>query len=280
MSVICHSCANDVSGEHIKCQGFCNATFHPRCSGISADLFDETTRNNQMFWLCKSCSALMRDVRFRSVTRTAHELGQEAILNLHSDVLINMKSEILTELKTVIQSNFTTLMNSNTFTPKTSRRVDTEPQTRGRRLFNKNNEKVTTAQKPPLLEGTGSTLSPSNNITIVPVPAPKFWLYLSRIAPDVSTEQISVLAKRRLCTEDVQVIRLVASGRDTKDMSFVSFKIGICNELKQKALSTSTWPKGIIFREFRNNKSNVAAWRPAPVPEFDPLNISSENEMV
>lgn len=281
MSLVCHSCAGDVTGEHITCQGFCNATFHPRCCGVSADSFEEVMRNPQVFWLCKSCSTLMRDVRFRGTTRSAHELGQEAVLHSQSNILNNLKSEILSELKTVIQSNFTAMINSNAFTPKTSRRFDIEPRlTRGRRLFSTNNP-APTERKPTLLRGSGSTLSPSDHIATVPVSAPKFWLYISRIAPDVSVEQITALTKRRLGTDDVKVIRLVAKGRDTKEMSFISFKIGIPNELKEKALSTSTWPKGIVFREFRYENVNVTAWRPHTIIECsDPLNISSETHMI
>lgn len=231
--------------------------------------------------MCKSCSALWRDIRFRNSTRSAHDIGHETALHLHNDVLQNLKSEILTELKSVIQTNFIALKNSNTLTPKTTRRTDIEPRlTRGRRLFSSSNQ-APAQQKQPLLSGSGSTLSPSTNIKTVPIAAPKFWLYVSRIAPDVSTEQVANLAKKRLGTDDIKVIRLVAKGRDVNELSFVSFKIGTSIEMKQKALSTSTWPKGIIFREFRNETSTVTAWRPLPIPEcIDPLNISSETEMI
>lgn len=279
MSSICHSCASDITDAHVICQGFCNATFHPRCTGIAANGFDEVMKNHQMFWLCKSCSTLMRDIRFRSVARCAQEIGQEQALNSHSDILKDLKSEILAELKAVIQSNFTALINSSSHTPKSTLRANIEPRfTKARRLFSTTT--APTEQLLPLLHGTGSTLSPSVNVATVPPATPKFWLYISRIARDVSADQVAALAKNRLGTNDVKVVRLVAKGQDVNFLSFVSFKVGISANLKAKALASSTWPRGIVYREFRDNKSSDVAWRPQPAELNDPLHISSELDMM
>nr|XP_019538835.1 uncharacterized protein LOC109409781 [Aedes albopictus]XP_029716916.1 uncharacterized protein LOC115260148 [Aedes albopictus] len=277
MSLVCGSCAGDIGDIQIECQGFCKATFHPSCCGVAADTFEEVMRLNQFLWFCPSCKSLMKDMRFRNTSLAAYEVGQEHALNSHSDIMKNLKTEIMNELKAEIRTNFAKLINSSSCTPKSSKRVGIDPRfTRSRRLFN-TAAKPTMDKQPPLLLGTGSTPSPSIEIATVPPNQPKFWLYLSRIARDVSVEQVCALAKKRLGTEDVQVVRLVAKGRDIRTMSFISFKIGMNLELKSKALSTSTWPKGVLYREFTDNRSDENFWRPGAVAASDdPLSISPE----
>lgn len=283
MSSVCHSCANEIVESHVMCQGFCSAVFHATCTGISADAFEEVMKNHQVFWLCRSCTSLMKDNRFRNSVRSAHEIGQELALNSHSDIMQSLKSEILTELKNEIKTNFATLINSSSLTPKSTRRGGFNPLiTNRRRLFNVANDKNSVPNRnPPLLSGAGSTPSPSMEIATVPAAQPRFWLYLSRIARDVSVEQMDAYAKKRLGTDDIQVTRLVAKGRDISSMSFISFKIGMNTDMKSKALSTSTWPKGVVFREFSDNRSAENFWRPTiPPAGNDHLKTPTETDEV
>lgn len=278
MSLVCCSCAGDIGEIQVECQGFCKGIFHPRCCGVAADVFEEVMRNNQLFWFCPSCATLMKDMRLRNTARAAYEVGQGHALNSHSDIMTNLKTEIMDELKAEIRNNFAKLINSSSCTPKSSKRVGIDPRfTRSRRLFSTAANPVSKNQ-PPLLLGTGSTPSPSIEIGTVPPNQPKFWLYLSRIAKDVSADQVCALAKKRLGTDDVQVVRLVAKGRDINTLSFVSFKIGMSLELKFKALSTSTWPKGVVYRECTNNNNREENfWRPGHVAASDdPLSLPTE----
>ncbi|XP_062557221.1 uncharacterized protein LOC134222091 [Armigeres subalbatus] len=263
MSLVCSSCANEI--------------FHPRCCGIAADAFEEVMKNKQIFWMCYSCTKLMDDLRFRNTTRAAYEVGQVHALNSHSDIMQNLKLEIMDELKTEIKTNFAKLINSSSFTPKSFKPTDIHPRfTKGRRLF-RTIDNAEPTPKPSLQVGTGSTPSPSMGIATVPPYQPKFWLYLSRIARDVSTDQVRALAMKRLASDDIQVIRLVAKGRDINTLSFVSFKVGMNLDLKSKALSTSTWPRGVVYREFTDNRSGANLWRPGPAAVCDdPLSTSMD----
>lgn len=85
----------------------------------------------------------------------------------------------------------------------------------------------------------------------------KFWLYLSRIRPDTTDNVISAIAKECLeTTMDPEVVRLVPKGVDTSGLSFISFKVGLDPVLKNVALDPSTWPDGILFREFEEYGSS------------------------
>ncbi|XP_062541461.1 uncharacterized protein LOC134209495 [Armigeres subalbatus] len=205
MSLVCSSCANEIGDIQVECQGFCKAIFHPRCCGIAADAFEEVIKNKQIFWMCYSCTKLMDDLRFRNTTRAANEVGQVHALNSHSDIMQNLKLEIMDELKTEIKTNFAKLINSSTFTPKCSKLTDIHPRfTKGWKLFSTIGNAKPIPQ-PPLQVGTGSTSSPSMGIATIPPTQSKLWLYLSRVARDVSTVQVRALAMKRLASDDIQV---------------------------------------------------------------------------
>ena len=222
----------------------------------------------------------MKDIRYRNSVRAAQELGQEHALNSHSDIMRGLKSEILSELKNEIRTNFATLINSSSLTPKNTQLSGIEPRLiRSRRLFSVTND-IKTNRNRPILHGTGSTPSPSLEIATVPAVQQKFWLYVSRVARDVSADQMCAYVKKRLGTNDIQVTRLVAKGRDKSSLSFISFKIGMDTNLKSKALSTSTWPKGIVYREFSDNRVSENFWRPVMQPAAnDPLCTPTDADM-
>lgn len=203
-------------------------------------------------------------MRLRSSVRSAYETGQEQLLSAHNEVVESLKSEILTELKAEIKLNFAALINSSSLTPKITKRPTLDPMSiRSRRLFAPNKENK--QPKTSLIAGTGSSTS-TLGVSVVPTKKQKFWLYLSRISPSVTVEQVVALAKQRLETDEVEVVKLVARGRDVSMLTFISFKVGIDEELKTKALSSSTWPKGIFFRQFTDNRSNKNFWEPQRTP--------------
>lgn len=281
MSLVCHSCTLEITAEHISCQGFCKADFHVKCSGLSTSAADEATNHRQLFYLCKSCTNLMTDLRVRSSIRAAYEAGQENVFSAHNEIVENLKLEIMTELKKEIRSNFAFLANSNCRTPKSSRRPAPNVIS-SRRLFDKPQPRN---QQQPMACGTAESISPSHGVVAVAASQPKFWLYLSRISRDVTVEQVRELAQKRLGSDDVIAIRLVANGRDVSTLSFVSFKIGMNFDMKAKALSTSTWPKGLLFREFKDNRSTGNFWKPKQTPDpastaaFDPADSAEESVM-
>lgn len=274
MSFVCHSCANDIQGDRIDCRGFCKAVFHPKCCDNNKELWDTVNRNPQIFWMCNSCSIVMNDIRQRKNIKDAYDAGIEKQLSTHTELLEQLKKEIMVELKDEIRSNFTKIVNSSSITPVTTRPTRTLIRTiESRRLFQRKDENV-----PTLIHATGDSLSPSYGRLTVPIRSDtKFWLYLSRIASDVTPEQISDLVKNRLATQDVEVVRLVARNRDVQSMSFISYKVGVSTDLKTKALSPPTWPKGLLFREFVDNRKNQFFWKPEGVTNV--MNVSATSTL-
>lgn len=218
----------------------------------------------------------MNDIRMRRSVHSAYESGQNNILGAHNEIVENLKSEILTELKKEIRSNFAVILNSNSLTPTSRRPVPAVASTRSRRLFDK--PTAVNRSKQSLACGTADSLSPSFSKFAAVAPKQKFWLYLSRIACAVTTDDVRALVSQRLGTDDAEVVRLVANGRDINTMSFISFKVGLNIDIKEKALSPTTWPRGIYFREFEDNRASANFWNPArPTNPREPFNEASLN---
>lgn len=274
MSTLCHSCANEIHEEPVSCRGFCTAVFHLKCCRLPGELLDEINRHSQVFWMCNACAAIITDIRQKKNIKAAYDAGLEKQLSTHTELLGRLKQEILDDLKTEIRSSFAKVSNTALLTPVSSRRSGNMPRIIGsRRLFGKKNNNM-----PPPMQATGDSVSPSLGNFAVPEPIEKFWIYLSRISRDVTTEQIVELVKNRLNTDDVEVVRLVARNKDVRSMSFISFKAGITMDLKSKALSPSTWPKGMVFREFVDTRKNENFWKPQGqmnLPQTTPNSTSS-----
>lgn len=260
----CHACAKDIEGDFITCQGFCNGNYHAECCGVNVDFLLQVINHRQMFWLCKSCAGLMRNMRVRRSVKSAYQVGQENMLGDHKQLVEQLKREIITDVKAELQLNFAKLVNSSSLTPMSS---NIPRNARGRRLFDNKSQRPMTNNKTPTPLATGHAASPSLGNFIAPQKPHKFWLYLSRAARTVTVEQVTKLAMKRLGTTDVEVYSLVAKGKDINRMNFISFKIGMDMKLKEKALSLSTWPAGLLVREFEKRSNAVEnVWEP-PIRE-------------
>lgn len=291
-TILCHACAEDVLDEYIPCQGFCNAVFHPNCSGVKPALLKEIASHRQIFWVCKSCTNLMVDLRHRRSIQCAYEAGQELSLSHHNRIVEQLKSELLTVLKAELSANFAKLVASNSLTPRSSSLNKGGFRGSGsRRLFDNNPAPPLGPNPIPPKPVTGKPGGPAD----VPerivakgfgAPAgddsPRFWLYLSRVSRNVTEEQITKLAIDRLGVSEIKAKRLVAKGKDVSRMRFISFKVGMNFDLKDKALESSTWPDGLLVREFEERSGEIF-WEPTnavnfqqnptpPVPPQDPRN--------
>lgn len=232
----CGKCTKAINGiEFVVCRGYCGASFHiNECSGATrAMLTYFTTHKKNLFWMCDKCAELFENSHFRNISRKADEA-------LPLDSLTSAITELRTEIK---QMNSKSKSNS----PSTAR-WPTIDQRRGVKRFR-------TAETTESCQ-VGSK-KPQDNVTSVPIcmseDVQRFWLYLSKIRPDVSVEAVRAMIKANLNIDtDPPIVKLVPKGKTIESLSFVSFKIGLDPSLQQKALDPETWPEGLLFREFED----------------------------
>lgn len=269
-TILCHACAGDVNDEYVPCQGFCNAVFHLNCSGAKTELLKEIAAHRQIFWLCRSCTTLMTDLRHRRSVQCAFEAGQELSLSHHNRIVEQLKSEILSELKSELSSNFAKLIASNSLTPRSSGQgAGGSRGTGSRRLFDNNPAPPPVPNPLPPKDDVGKHGGLADGVLkddadgngIAASVEDRFWLYLSRVSRRVNEEQITKLAVDRLGVNDIKVKMLVAKGKDVSRMKFISFKVGMHVDLKDRALDSNTWPRGLVIREFEE-RSGEFFWEP------------------
>lgn len=88
-----------------------------------------------------------------------------------------------------------------------------------------------------------------------------FKLYLSNIAVDVSEDEVKRMVSDALCVDEIYAINcLKPSWKDASSLDFISFKVEIDKRCRGKAMNSSTWPKGIRYREFKEHTETT--WRP------------------
>lgn len=235
MAKDCGKCSEAITGidSPVVCRGYCGATLHMNCAGVTrAMLTYFTTHKKNLFWMCDKCAELFENSHFKAISVPTDENGPFSSL-----------TTAITELRSEIQQ----LATKST--------VDSTPKE-----WPLVNQRITYKRK---RDGDGSAAcksglkQPDANVVAVPTSNEqldkKFWLYLSRIRPDVSNEAVCSMVKANLELEsDPVVVKLVPKGKDISTLSFVSFKIGIDDDLKTKALDPATWPEGILFREFED----------------------------
>lgn len=128
----------------------------------------------------------------------------------------------------------------------------------------------------PLLGGTKAT--DEVFVATVPQPTAKFWIYLSRLHPSVKADAVEKVTRDCLHCEDVKAIPLVKRGTDVNALNFVSFKVGVDPKYRSAALDSSTWPRGILFREFEDNRSSNY-WMPDLAPQTPTIVVSPDYDV-
>lgn len=264
---ICCSCAGELENiDAISCNGFCKSSFHLKCVNQTSATRDLINKSSQLFWMCKGCTKMMSVANFRQTmasTNTVLQLVNEE----HNKVLQELRSEIelnTAKINSILQQNSTT--DTQTYAPN----ITTNTTRKRRRLQEEDDNSNNDASTVNRFEGTKQISAD------VPIPLAaaqrekKFLLYLSGFAPDASVQEIADLVKNNLSTDEaVDVTKLVPKGKNLCELTFVSFKVGIGIHLRDLALQTSTWQKGIVFRQFDSGQSTRNNFRTNTVPYRD-----------
>lgn len=222
------------------CNGFCKSSFHLKCVHQSTEIRNTIAACSQIFWMCKACTKMMANANFRQAICSTNS-AMAAMAEEQTKALDELRKEIAlntTKINTILQrtpSQSTPHIPRSQF-PGSSRK---RPRFLVDEPSHHDNASVGTKE-----------LAPEECIPLAQREN-KFWLYLSGFDPQATTQQIEKLVKSNLETDAaVEVVKLVPRGRTLDELSFISFKVGFDPQLKDIALSGSSWQKGIIFRQF------------------------------
>lgn len=217
------------------------------CAGVSRALLGYfTTHRNNLYWMCDKCVELFENSHLRSIA-----------IKTNDPAPLDSLTKAITELRTEIKQLTTSSSRSaSSPAPKIWPVLEPKHPLRTPRL-----QVAVPRSVDKCLYGSKAT-----NQDVVSVPTyseqKKFWLYMSRIRPDVTNELVLGMVKSNLnLNEDPDIVKLVPKGKGVSSLTFISFKIGLDPELKTQALDPSTWPEGIMFREFEEYGTQKF-WKP------------------
>lgn len=260
MSNVCEKCANELVGESIKCGGFCSAHFCMNCSGMTTELQNTFSKNHHLVWMCYACHNLLAKARFTNAVTAVNAANEGIIDALKTEI----RDSILNDIRSEIRTNFKSLIDAVPRTPLTLR-PPPKVASVNKRPRDADADDDNTTRPAKLLCGTGAH-NPDVSAA-APQPSsdhpPSFWLYLSNIQPDVADDKVRDMVHQCLETSELKLVKLIPKNRDVRTLTFVSYKVGVSADLKEKAMSSSTWPIGIRFREFEDHsRLRQDFWRP------------------
>lgn len=244
----------------MKCGGFCSSTVCMRCTGIAEDAFAAIKANTHLVWMCTACKNLLAKARFTNSLVSIDKANESVIESMKNEI----RDGVLADIKNEIRSNFKTLIDSVPRTPVSFYRTPLGPSGSTKRLRENDGDDDTSFRRPAKTMCGVGTSAEDTNLVAPEQESERFWLYLSGILPEVPDDKVTELVESKLKTTNLRVIKLVPRGKNTRSLTFVSYKIGIPIELKPIALATETWPRGIRFREFEDiGRKKQFFWRPS-----------------
>lgn len=256
----CERCQKKISTkkERVVCHGYCGASFHAVCVNVDGPLQEQLAQNGKnVFWMCDGCAGLFTNAHFR-VMMTNFD-GKASVL---PEAFQSMRLQI-EQLQSAVDA-LTTKVDEKSSTPTPFATPNLWPN-RDRLNTPVNSTKRRRGQDGhtlgvPTVVGNVGTKAAGVIKTVQLNQRDDdnlLWIYLSAFHPLTSEGQIASLVSEclDLTSTSTKVVKLVPKGKDVNSLQFVSFKVGIAKQLKEKALSSDSWPENIQFREFDDLRS-------------------------
>lgn len=249
----------------IACEGFCRGSYHMKCVTLSTNEKISCLKNPHVFWICETCSKMLRKIRysedmqekFNSLkmesrddhpvdidqTTTKHETVSETI-----DAITEIKSEIASIQKAL--ANLTASRHTELSTSTNEDPLAHSSPTRP----NNSTDSYRCGSRIGVIPGQ---IGNSSNVTC----DDKLWLFFSRVKNNVCEDEIRFMVAEclQINTDEVIVQKLVSNWMDVTQLPYISFKVGVHVNHRDRAMCSSTWPKGVWFREFRER---CFTWQP------------------
>ncbi|XP_055543295.1 uncharacterized protein LOC129728854 [Wyeomyia smithii] len=251
----CYECSQPITNLNlIKCH-LCDSVAHMKCFGWARSNLDFVNGQPNLLWFCADCLKSIENLKTKHSSDTAIDTTS-AFANSITCCMNEVKKE-LGQINAFIGSISDKLLTNTTPVMLSANRSSKRP-----RVISPSDTPKRPRGFSGLLSGTKAVENFPSLVETVPQPTTKFWIYLSRIAPHVSEDEIAALV--RDCVSDIQPVvkKLVRKDADVKSLAFISFKVGIDLQLKDAALDANNWPKGIYFRQFEERNASSDFWKP------------------
>jgi hypothetical protein len=245
----CQIQGDDHASDILLSCAACEKKFHGQCVSDPMDqhFVEMIVASPNLTWRCDLCAVTERESKIdRSLDLIFGKL--EA---MSSDIdALKSKSAPLKTLASILSDSESSRSGKRPFaqdspsgTPMKRKRYENKPST------------------PALIMGAGAA---NDEIKTV---EPKKWLYVSNLDPQTTEEAVVKLISSGLQSDptDFSCVKLLP--KNVLAPTFISFKIGMRDELFQKSLAPELWPSGIAFREFVDRPRSFPRRTVTRIPE-------------
>lgn len=229
MSNNCGKCKGNASNrELLRCFGGCKKAFHPGC----IDNF-KVDQWGKFFKDCPFAKFICMDCQ----NSEAHNFSQISMLKDSLKDVINS----VNELSAKVDSKFNEININMLAVDRHSQHASTSL---AGELGSVNANVSTYAQ----IVGTGDT---SDAIQTVAVKKNQY-LYVSHLHPSTVAENMRsyVSSKLNMTLSDIDCWPLIPKNRDVNSLNFISFKVGLPEDVFERTLAPEFWPTGTSIRRF------------------------------
>lgn len=260
MDSCCEKCSLAIDAKtdlFTVCEGMCAKSFHAECVGLTES--DVCALSSNVIWLCNPCMKVYYRIRERSSTDVATNTDAS-----DADLPPRTIVDDVTELKNTVADIVCTLAKLAQKSDCPSTHHCSSPIS-SFNLFDGTNEIGCSTKRKENLQEDAVPLNfgPPLESTTEVLDEDVFALYLTNIDRCTTEDDISLMISRQLgipLSSCLDVVKLLPKWKNVNTLDYVSFKIRLNKSLKATAMNSSTWPKGIKFREFvcRLNET----WKP------------------
>lgn len=245
----CGKCSLPIGGldERIRCDGFCDREYHMNCTSLNTFDIRRCVEHKNVLWLCDGCLGSFRKERMGSSDEKQSEENDRS--NVKSTVG-QLQSEVA-KIKECIASLQTSLNCSENHSTTNFLPSSSTPE---RSVLLGRTAARYESDRTQLLTGSRTSNGSMH-------PSRKFWMFFTRVAKHVPTAAIKEMVSRSLqMQEEAEVVRLVPRWGNYDDWRYISFKVGVDRKYKDTAIAESTWPAGLLFKEFVQREPSY--WEP------------------
>ena len=275
----CAECCNKIlDTDSYSCDGFCRRSFHSSCIDLEAATFISLKQSTHFKWFCSECNEKLDELLKNNLHQFLIDHIQIPIMNaikgmsnlkskgISADKSSTANSESSKPPKEIVKkalSNTNQRKHSSDLSLNRSSSDHKNAVARNLRSSSRTTKNSPTVKAPSSgpddvfiaeNQGTPKTSNSSkpaeakamDKLVVVP---PRFWLFFGRLQPNTSVDDVRGAVTECLGSSDIKVLPLF---RQVGSQEYVSFKVGIPLDMKDKSLEPDTWPNRLFVKEFSN----------------------------
>lgn len=242
--------------ELIICFG-CEKPYHGACVNLSRSTQNLIKETTGLKWYCLNCDktsfADMISQRLNTIEGKVDVLSKDTCDAKYEELLkrIDSMTSEVSNIKDLVDQSLPSLVAPGVLGS------ESDEVFRPRKRFRSGRPK----------ESTSSVIRPSmpdncirgtDELSSLKVIEPMVWYHVSRFDPVTTAEDLKSHILDKIGSAEVECYPLVPRGRDSKELRFITFKLGVLNSCKSSVTDPSIWPSNVTVRPFRPNKEGFS----------------------